>query len=133
MSISQRQFDQLTEMGISLWQKKTLADEHTPSTTVNNQKTDNFLEQNDTILASITELKLFHDILRLLEISVGEVHHKNDHLDLGLFNWYFYAQDHTQPSINCKKNNLFSPSLQQIKESPELKKQLWLTIMNNLI
>jgi len=125
MSINQRQFDQLTEMGISLWQHKTVSTVQSSSTKGNIKQEEDYIEQSGKSLDSLTTQKVFTDILQSLEISIGEISHKKDHLDLGLFNWYFCSKNHELPPIHCVNNNLFSPSLQEISQSPKLKKQLW--------
>lgn len=116
MSINQHQFEQLTEMGISLWQHRTC---DTPNDNVL-VKPKNYLNIDFNDLAS---QQLFNDILLALNLSVGEVNHQNDHLDLELFNWYFTAIPHNQ--IQWVEQQLFTPSITEMSKSPMLKKQLW--------
>lgn len=126
MTISQRQFDQLTEMGISLWMLK--------GDDLNiNQKDKLYLKQNKLALSELSKKLIFNDVIRAIGISIGEITPEISHLDLGLFNWYFVTPENNEQSINCHNNNLFSPSLAIISQSPKLKKQLWQTILNNLI
>jgi DNA polymerase III psi subunit len=133
MSINQRQYDQLTEMGISLWQNKTIAFEHSSSNETSKDQKKQYIEATPDYLTALTKQTLFTDILLSLELSLGEVCPKIDHLDLGLFNWYFNIEEQEQPSIHCQDNNLVSPSILIISQSPRLKKQLWETIMNDLL
>ncbi len=133
MAVNQRQFDQLTEMGISLWQHKSTSFDQNSSINDNEKQDENYIEQNDEYLSNLAKLTIFIDILQSFEISIGEVSHKKDHLDLGLFNWYFKSKNHDESSIHCANNNLFSPSIKLISQSPELKKQLWQIITKNLL
>ncbi|HBY86219.1 MAG TPA: hypothetical protein DEO86_10110 [Colwellia sp.] len=116
MSINQDQFEQLTEMGISLWQHRACV---APNTNVRDQP-NGYL---DIDLNDLTSQQLFNDILLALNLSVGEVNHQSDHLDLGLFNWYFTATPNNE--IQWGEQQLFTPSITEISKSPMLKKQLW--------
>ncbi|KGJ87177.1 DNA polymerase III subunit psi [Colwellia psychrerythraea] len=116
MSINQHQFEQLTEMGISLWQHRT----REITNDKNSAQANCYLDIDLNVLAS---LQLFHDILLALKLTIGEINHQNDHLDLGLFNWYFTATPHDK--IQWHEQQLLTPSLTEISKSPMLKKQLW--------
>lgn len=129
MSINQRQFEQLTEMGISLWQTRN-SDNKQSSPNSNSL----YLKQSSVTLKKLTEITFFIDILTCFNLSIGEVTPQTDHLDCGLFNWFFSAQINmptTEPIQWCD-NKLISPSIELLSKSPALKKQLWQTIMNNL-
>ena len=89
--------------------------------------------QNNTTLSELTKQALFTDILQSVDISIGEVNHKSDHLDLGIFNWFFITPSENEQVIHCKNSNLYSPSLKVISQSPLLKKQLWQVINQNLL
>ncbi len=117
MSINQDQFEQLTEMGISLWQSR---DRDNQSDTVLAQS-ESYLDIDLTALAS---QQLFTDILLAMGLTIGEVSHQSDHLDLGLFNWYFSASEPSN-KIQWQGQQLFTPSITDISKSPALKKQLW--------
>jgi DNA polymerase III psi subunit len=116
MSINQHQFEQLTEMGISLWQRRTC-----------DTANDNIQAQPncylDIDLNDLASQQLFNDILLALNLTVGEINHQRNHLDLGLFNWYFTAAP--QDNIQWSEQQLFTPSITEISKSPMLKKQLW--------
>jgi len=133
MTVNQRQFDQLTEMGINLWQHKVVADTHNFSSTDNDKPTINYIEQTETTLSDLFEKQIFIDILQSVDISIGEISHKNNHLDLGLFNWYFNSTVNDTPAIYYDKNNLFTPSIKLVSQSSVLKKQLWQTIQQKIL
>jgi len=117
MSITQHQFEQLNEMGISLWQRR--------SCDTNDDKTqksaDNLLDIDLTALAS---QQLFTDIILAMGVTLGEITQQEQHLNLGLFNWYFTASQAPQ-RIQWQDHQLFTPPLNIISKSPALKKQLW--------
>jgi DNA polymerase III psi subunit len=122
MSINQRQFEQLTAMGISLWQHK-----------VENNRTIDDLAKSQHICAinlqQLTQHPLFSDIILSLGLSLGEVSQQNDHLNVGLFNWYFTSNENAE--IQWSEQQLMTPSLENIAQSPTLKKQLWQILSNN--
>ncbi len=117
MSITQDQFEQLTEMGISLWQSRS-----------RDKQSDTVITQSVSYLAidfaALTSQQLFTDILLAMGLTIGEVSHQGDHLDLGLFNWYFSASEPSE-RIQWQGQQLFTPSITNISKSPALKKQLW--------
>ena len=137
MAITSKQFDQLSEMGISLWQSRTKEN-------AEQEAHDNYLPQNQQSLTTLTKQKLFSDILLSLNLTVGEVKYQNNHLDVGLFNWYFLnehpkeevGQGHSpelSSMISCVDNKLISPSIETIAQSASLKKQLWQTVAKHLL
>jgi hypothetical protein len=133
MNINQRRFNQLTEMGISLWQHKESAFEDSSTNKSDVLKQDNFIQQTSLSLNELAKQRVFLDIIQSLGLSIGEVNYKKDHLDLGLFNWYFTSQTPNNNVIHCTDNNLITPSISIISQLPDLKKQLWKTIMNTLL
>jgi DNA polymerase III psi subunit len=138
MSINQRQYLQLSEMGISLWQPRPLAFQDDSSTQNEFNRTDSkhqisYLKQDIESLAVLTRQTFFTDLLLTLELSTGEVTAQKDHLNLGLFNWFFYTDENNKTAIHCADNKLISPSIEIIRKSPALKKQLWQTITTNLL
>jgi DNA polymerase III psi subunit len=138
MSINQRQYQQLSEMGISLWQHRPLAFQNDSSTQLGFNQHDsadkiNYLKQDVESLAALTKKTFFTDLLLTLELSIGEVTAQKDHLNLGLFNWFFYTDENKKIAIHCADNKLISPSIEIIRKSPALKKQLWQTITTNLL
>ncbi len=140
MAITSKQFEQLTEMGIDLWQSRTPC-------CINDTEQSNYLTQSQSSLANLTKQKLFSDILLSLNLTLGEVKAQGDHLDLGLFNWYFLDKELNEeldeelkhesapdkPLISCIESKLISPCIETIAQSAKLKQQLWHTIANNLL
>lgn len=133
MSINQRQYQHLTEMGISLWQHNPIAYKDTPSNQNNIEHKTSYLKQDVDSLAALTQQTFFTDLLLTFELSLGEITAQKDHLDLGLFNWFFYNDENKTTSIHCSNNKLMSPSIELIRKSPALKKQLWQIITTNLL
>lgn len=133
MSINQRQYQQLSEMGISLWQHRPEAFQNISSNKNPAEQNVNYLKQNNESLVTLSEQAMFTDVLLALELSIGEVTAQQDHLDLGFFNWFFYAEQSESSAIQCSDNKLFTPSIELIRNSADLKKQLWQTITTNLI
>ena len=133
MSINQRQYQQLSEMGISLWQHRPIAFQNASSTQDNLEHNISYLTQDVKSLAALTKLTFFTDLLLTLELSIGEVTAQKNHLDLGLLNWFFYTDENNNSSIHYADNKLISPSIDVICKSPALKKQLWQTISTHLL
>lgn len=120
MTISKRQFQQLNEMGISLWQSRT------------SSKAPEVKQPEAAIAVNLSELasdKFFADILTSLALSIADISEKSDHIDLGLFNWYFYND---LPSLSYQHAKLITPSIDEVKQSTDMKKQLWQLIYNHL-
>jgi hypothetical protein len=117
MSITQHQFEQLTEMGISLWQKRTCD----TSNNTEDTQTHTYLDIDLSVLA---QQQVFTDILLAIGLTIGEISQQGNHLDLVLFNWYF-TDDQQENKIHWINQQLFTPSIANIAKSPKLKKQLW--------
>jgi len=132
MAITSRQFDQLCEMGINLWQKRDLNSQ-------NKEDSKQYAHQNQQSLDNLAKKTIFSDILLSLNLTVGEISAQNNYLDVGMFNWYFISEDTeqaTQPvqnKISYTGNKLITPSIDTIAQSATLKKQLWHTITKNLL
>jgi len=133
MTINSQHFEQLTEMGISLWQSRQ-------DDVVSKSEVSRYIPQSETDLTKLHNDILFNDILLCLGITIGEVSVKADHLDAGIFNWYFTQRSTEQvvgtvnsPAIHSEKSNLFTPELTTIAQSPALKKQLWQTLTKHLL
>ena len=117
MSINQKQFEHLTEMGISLWQRRTQqAPNKNQATNVSNYLT--------VDLTELAKKQLFTDILLAAGLTIGEVKVKEDHVDLGLFNWYFTTEQSTT-KLSWQEQQLFTPAIDIISQSSSLKRQLW--------
>jgi DNA polymerase III psi subunit len=122
MTITTRQFNHLKAMGITLWQRKNLAQ---PSSEVEETPVNNIT--GDFSANEINNLKIFQDILQALSIEPADISWQQSHLDLGLFNWQF--TDNT--TINYEKSTLTTPSLDKIAQSSTAKKQLWQTLIQH--
>ena len=133
MSINQKQYQQLTEIGISLWQHRPEAFQDSSTSQSDFAKSPQYLEQSIESLATLSTQTFFTDLLLVFNLSIGEVTAKKDHLDLGLFNWFFYTEQDNTLAIHCSDNQLISPSIESIKKSHALKKQLWQTIATKLL
>lgn len=126
MSIDQRQFEQLSEMGIKLWQHREIS----AQTNAANHTTDSYQSVD---LTALTKNQCFNDILLALNLSIGEIQQRTDHLDLGLINWYFIDEKNQGDlSISHLNNKLVTPTIKSISQSAKLKKQLWQTISQQL-
>ena len=91
-------------MGINLWQRKANI-LLTNSANKNDTKQEApYVLCNNEKLAALSTQKIFTDILLSLGLYIGEVKVKSDHLDLGLFNWYFNKVENN-PAIYCNNNN----------------------------
>ncbi len=124
MSINQYQYEQLTEMEISLWQARIPLN-------LNKKKQHDYLSVN---LSDLSSNQLFNDVLQSIGISLGEITPQKKHLNLGLFNWYFCVTNQGDLfDINYLNNRLITPDLTSISHSTKLKRQLWKTITNNLL
>jgi hypothetical protein len=132
MAITSRQFDQLSEMGISLWQHRNLNSQ----ATISKQQ---YAPQNQQSLDNLAKKTIFNDILLSLNLTIGEVNVQDNHLDVGMFNWYFIYDDTEQANrvdtdnIMYSESKLITPNIETIAQSAILKKQLWHTITKNLL
>ena len=123
--MTNRQFDHLKEMGIFLWQRKTLSESNMDETTSLPSQ-----EKNTLSLDKLFENRAFSDILKALGINTEAVSLQNNHLNLGSFNWSFLDD----PSMTYQNNHLITPSIQKISQSSDAKKALWqFFIQHNLI
>ena len=132
MTITSRQFDQLSEMGISLWQSRNI-------TSQDNEVSELYTSLNQQSLDEIAKKTIFSDILLSLILTIGEVSVQNNHHDVGMFNWYFIYDDTEQANrvdtdnIMYSESKLITPNIETIAQSAILKKQLWHTITKNLL
>jgi len=126
MSIDQRQFQQLSEMGIKLWQRREISDKR------NSSKLSQTTYQS-VDLASLVNNVCFSDILQAFNLTIAEINQQGDHLDLGLVNWYFIDTDNKdEMKITLLNNKLVTPTINYISQSVKFKKQLWQTINQQL-
>lgn len=122
--ISQRQFNHLQEMGISVWQRKSLV-------TDDAEKLKGNLNLENIDSEALAKDALFADILISLSLNLAEVSFHQDYIDLGDFNWQFAStplqnnNDQDNLKVSFADATLTSPSIAQIKQSTSLKRQLW--------
>lgn len=125
MTITKRQFNHLSEMGINVWQQRsasnTLKADETESTL---QAAIISIDEN-----SLTQQTLFTDILQCLDLSLGEVTFENNLINLGLFNWQFIETD----TISFTHNTLSTPAINAFITNNSLKKELWVTIQKEVL
>ncbi len=109
MSINHRQFTLLQEMGIALWQKKSLPVIKDIPLVL------------DVNIEALSQYNLFNDIVLSLGLSLGEINCEQNQISLGLLNWQFREQS----DISIDSNMLITPEIKKIQQSPQLKAQLW--------
>jgi DNA polymerase III psi subunit len=119
MTITKRQFSHLQAMGVELWQLK----ENT------NDKSDDVTDYINIELSALFKANLFTDILKCLGSSIGEVSCDNNTLSLGLLTWTFSKKN----DISLTQNHLITPTINVLKSSPLLKKNLWLKLQEHSI
>jgi hypothetical protein len=121
MSVTERQFQHLSAMGIDLWQQKAPACADSSTT-----------DYAQISLAELSNNRLFQDLLASIQLSPSELSCNGQQLNLGLFNWQFSptaAQQQTQNEpimhFDQQHSTLTTPLLERIAQSSALKKQLW--------
>jgi len=129
MAVSEKQFTLLNEMGIQLWQRRSLT-RSTPTVSVNSSEKVTLASKetsanNDVILnfQKISQSPLFIDIITSLSVSIDKVTCVDNVLNLGLINWQFNNKSHS--AIHFENELLITPSLDLIAQSSKLKRQLW--------
>lgn len=116
MTITKRQFTQLQAMGIALWQSKAPVSASSPA---------EFLSFN---FDELCQTKIFNDIITSLGLSLGEINYQQNALSLGLLTWKFSEQN----DILLTKQQLITPSIDVLTNSPQLKKALWLQLQEHI-
>lgn len=124
MAITQRQFNHLNEIGITVWQRRNTSNTNSPSNNASSSSLPLAIHYNELI-----KLTLFTDILQCIGISIGEVNIENNVIDLGLFNWQFSEND----LITFDNNILSTPAITAFETSTKLKKDLWRTIQQKVL
>jgi DNA polymerase III psi subunit len=152
MTISQRQFILLSEMGVSLWQRRILSTEtlsqqrqqtntaELPSSQKNNNNIDKQVSANsDNIksvstttttqtmnidLANLKQQSIFNDILLSLQLLDEKVELIDNELIFKDLIWQFTATK----QISFTKNTIKTPTLAVIAQSAPLKSALWQAI-----
>lgn len=114
MALSDKQFNYLAEMGISLWQQKSPQNKDS----VTDSEVGNYLPVAN---ADIESSCLFNDIILALSLNKGDYTINKQMIQFEFFDWLFTEQQH----FSYKNNQLITPSLSIISHSTELKKNLW--------
>lgn len=113
MALTQRQYDQLNEIGISLWQNRSASTTESDTAATIKLTNEDFLQLLDS--------QLFQDILLALSITPDQISLLAGHLDLGLLNWHMADVE----SCEMTASQLTTPTLDKLSKSPQLKQQLW--------
>lgn len=127
MTITKRQFNYLNEMGINVWQQRNTLNALETSDAENTKTLQPTLLPIDA--SSLTQHVMFTDILQCLGLSLGEVTIENNVINLGLFNWQFIEND----TVSFTNNTLSTPELNTFITRKTLKKDLWLTIQQEVL
>ncbi len=131
MTISQRQFALLTEMGISLWQRKSV--NLTQNTSLDKQKekqasatqnSANITPLDNLNLIALKKQPILNDIAQSIALTTEKITLTEQGLTLGTYRWLFT----TEQAINFQDNTLITPPLNDIAQSSILKRQLWQTL-----
>ncbi len=130
MTISQRQFALLTEMGIGLWQRKSV--NFTPIASFDKQEeksttttSKNLTSPADNIeLIALKKQPILHDIAQSIALSTEQITLAEQCLKIGSYKWLFTAEQ----TISFQDNTLITPPLSDIAQSSMLKRQLWQTL-----
>ena len=155
MAITARQFTQLSEMGITVWQQKAaaqneLCNEHpAPNTqastaqintvetsTVSAAKKHSPAEIVQISIEQLAEHQFFQDLLVSLGLTLGEIKVTTKHINLGFINWQMLStptesNSESPVKISFKNGLLTTPPMTEIQQSPALKRQLWSIIQTS--
>ena len=95
MTISQQQFEQLSAMGIQLWQRKTLTASDTSS--------------HDDSIEQLKDSQLLKDILLCMNVSLNQVSYAHTKVSLGSITWQFSQKKsvHLQGNLLKPDNPIF--------------------------
>lgn len=126
MAVSKRQFALLTEMGINLWQSRSLAPPLSDpgDQDVEPQGVKATQPLLDIDFTRLCQQPLFLDIILSLGSSLGEISCSGNAVNIGLLKWQFSARQ----AVQLNQTLLLTPDIEQLKHSPQLKSQLWLCI-----
>lgn len=127
MTITQRQFNHLNEIGINVWQQRNTSSSTENIDTQSKNTSQTALLPIDSSL--LTQHVVFTDILQSIDTSIGEVTIENNIINLGLFNWQFIETD----SITFANSTLSTPVITAFENSVKLKKELWKTLQQKVL
>ncbi|GLX79690.1 hypothetical protein tinsulaeT_30300 [Thalassotalea insulae] len=121
MVLTRKQFAYLNEMGISLWQRKNIAEtkQVTEPTALNN-----------TAVVSLAELsnhRVFRDVLLAIGSELSDIEQQGERLILGDISWRF--SDDQQLSFN--NGELTTPKLDDLSTNADAKQALWQLIVQH--
>ena len=132
MTVNAKQLSYLNEMGITLWQRRSLS-ENNVNLECNQVKpdassieTEQAHDQSVIVeLASLKESTFFNDLLIALNVTSEQVFQSGpNRLDIKDFSWTF----HKNADICRHINQIKTPELINIQNDSQLKKMLWLTL-----
>lgn len=127
MTITERQFNHLNEIGINVWlQRNTSSSTEDIDIQSKNTSQTAILPIDSNLL---TQHIVFTDVLQSIDTSIGEVTIENNIINLGLFNWQFIETD----SIIFANSTLSTPVITTIENSVKLKKELWKTLQQKVL
>lgn len=121
MTISQQHFDALNAMGIPLWQRRSIENNISNDLASDSSSQEKYLAVD---FATLCNQNIFLDILAALDLTTAEVKALDQTIDLGFINWHFGATD----EISLSNGNLITPPIENIAQSPSLKRALWSVI-----
>lgn len=111
MTLSSKQFDTLSAMGISLWQSK-----NTPTNVSTNTTTALTIDKT-----KLQQSKLFSDILLSLNYNFADIEINPTTIEFSDFSWQFT----NNKELSFKQQRLITPTLETLAHSSALKQQLW--------
>jgi len=125
MTVTQKQYSQLSEMGINVWQSRASLNNSTADST----ETSSIVKPLTINAKEIVTQSLFLDVLHSIDCEIGDIEIKNDTVDLGLINWQFSDNS----TINFDHNILTTPPLNLLALSTQLKRDLWQTLTEKVL
>ncbi len=121
MTVTSKQFTYLNEMGISLWQRKSLIEE---STETEQPTAENTLKFS---LEELANQKLFQDIVLALGSELSDIEQQQNQLIVGDMYWQFSDQQ----AISLDNGILITPELNSLSSSAQHKKALWQLLLQH--
>ena len=115
MALSERQFNYLSEMGITVWCAQQ---------TINNEESSATASKNSLLAiekVSLEQSQLFADVLLYLDVTFSELTITQNKIAFELFNWSFSEAN----DIQLNQQELITPDLNKISTDIKMKKTLW--------
>lgn len=127
MSVSAKQFAYLQEMGIELWQRKTLVTaKPLPKEETVNTNDDSVLECS---LEQLTQNHIFNDLTQAMLLSNQDIIEHQHCLSCKTFKWQF----HRSENIAYVDGTLQTPSIDKLMANAATKKRLWNVITQHIL